>query len=354
MSTTRLRSVTINKWIRREIVPINRQAKLLGVLTAKKRISFNHDEPDIRWKPRIARRTPTAGTVYPHEHTFTSIVRHVDAVLSWRVYKMGEYISKIEKLIGRSRDTAFVSLVGNIVKWALDDFKYHMQRTVYYDGTANELSGLEAIVGAPTAIQGSTCYGTPLGSYAGLSRVLGATGLGGNWTGTWPEGDGDPQYCAWSPVVTSYTRSGVSGETTPTWANSWQEAIRACASTIETLTGESPDVVIITPAMYRTALNSLKSAYQLEVTKNSAIVNLGINTRQFDGAEIVVDPFCPANTGWCLCTNHLELWSMQDQLIKTETDEDLTITTEKIGLDFFGNMRCDSPIYVGKLVALNP
>ncbi len=57
----RIKTSSINKVIRKNIAPIYPRAKLLGALKAHGRISFNHDEPDIRWRVLTKRHTPAAG-----------------------------------------------------------------------------------------------------------------------------------------------------------------------------------------------------------------------------------------------------------------------------------------------------
>ncbi len=347
--TPRLSSVLIDKWIRKEIAPIYVDAPVLGILKAKGRQSFNHDEGEIKWRPRFYRTEPEVSPGYPHEFTFTSPVRHKNASLEWRAYKDGEAIPKLETLIGRKNDTAFPNLIQNIIKYRLEDFQRYLQKEVYYDGTNNRLAGLRSFI-ASTSSQSGLPVGTPSGTYAGISMVLGNTGFGGSWsTGTWPVGQGDAHYGPWSPLTIIYESSYLGGATA-TWDDQWQEAMRYGYTYLMALQGEKPDVAIWTPELYRKALDSLKGLQQLEVTASSKIVDLGINTMKWDGIEIVIDPFCTYQVAYLLSTKRMNLWSLQSQLIAHERAKDIDTSTEKIAFDSFLQMWVDSPAYFCRLV----
>ena len=350
--TPRLSSHLIDKWIRKEIDPIHRAAPLLGTLKAHGRISLNHDEADIRWRPRLKRRKPTTSPGYPHEAEFEAVVRHKNAVLPWRSAKLGEQIPKLETLIGRSKDTAFPDLVGNVIKWGLDDFQEWIQEALYYDGTGEDVHGIKSWFGA-TGTQTGVPVGTPSGTYAEISMVLGNTGLGGNWTAptgkAWPVGSGDTEYCGWSPLTVLYDSSDLSTETTRTWATQWQEAMRYGITYLNSLQREKPNVAIWSPEMTRIAANSLKERQRLEVTGGSKLVDLGLRTYQFDGVEIVEDAFCPTATAYLLNTKRMNLWSLQSQLVAVERQKDIDVSTEKILLDSFLNMWVESPAYFAQL-----
>ena len=351
--TPRVTAVAINKYIKKLTEPIMTNARLLGVLQAKKRITFNHDESQIRWRIRYKRNEPQVSMGYPINVTFEMPNRITEATLPWRSYVLGEAIPKLEKLIGRRDDTAFPRLVDNIVKWAMEDFQYYFQKALYADGEAGTyaLHGLESMF-SYSGLLSSGKVGAPNDSYAGISTALG--GIGGTWSGVWPAGSGDPEYCAWSPLIVDYTNSAFTptGVTTATWETNWRRATRFARAWLQGLQGTDPDVMIMHPDMERAARDATDSMSQLEVTVKSPIVDLGIKTVQFEGLELVSDPFATSSVAYLLNTQKMELMSMQSQLVEVHKDTD-PYATDTFMFDFFGNMRFESPAYFAKLVKIS-
>ncbi len=351
--TPRITAVAINKYIRKLTEPIMVNARLLGVLQAKRRITYNHDAAQIRWRVRFRRAQPVASAGYPINVTFDLPNRITEAVLPWRSYVLGEAIPKMEKLIGRRDDTAFPRLVENIVKWAMDDFQYFFQRTLYADGESGTLDihGLESMFGYSGLLAGGY-VGNPNDSYAGLSTALGA--LGGTWTGVWPSGVGDPEYCAWSPIIVDYTNTVFKHDesASSSWSNNWRRAVRFGRAWLQARQGVDPDVLISHPDMERQARDASDAMTRLEVTQKSPIVDLGIKTVNFEGLEMLSDPFCPSGTAYLLTTEKMELMSMQSQLIEVHKDTD-PYNTDTFMFDFFGNLKAESPAYFVKFAAIS-
>ncbi len=351
--TPRITAVVINKYIKKLSEPIMVNARLLGVLKAKGRISFGHDSPDIRWRVRFARNEPSTSTGYPINVNFDMPNRIKTAVLPWRSYVLGEAIPKIEKLIGRSDDTALPRLMESTIKWMMDDFQFYFQRALYADGEAgtNELHGLESLFSYSGLLPGGY-VGAPNGTYAGISEALG--GIGGTWTGVWPSGSGDVAYCAWSPLMPDYPNAEFtpSGVSTATWATNWRSAVRFGYSWLNAIQGISPDVFVMHPELERQAKDSMDPYNTLEVTTKSPIVDLGIRTLQFEGVEMLSDPFCPSGAAYLLSTQKMELMSMQNQLVEVHKDTD-PYATDTFMLDFFGNLRVESPAFCAKFVDIS-
>jgi hypothetical protein len=347
----RIRATAINKYLRKLIAPIYPRAKLLGALQAHGRVSFNHDAPDIRWRIRVKRHTPVAGAGYPNPVDFVALQPIVEAVLPWRQYVLGEHIGDIERKVGRHDDTAFPRLIKTLVKDCMDDFQHWMQRVPYkdgYAGAANDMHGLESIFKA--SVQSGKAVGTLTSStYAGQNMALGQ--LGGSWTGDWPAGDGSTEYCAWSNMVVDYT-STFWDPTTKTWPNTWQYALHFAHAWLLARQGEEPNICIMHPDLLRQAMDSQIPNQKFEVTANSKLTSLGIKTLNFNGLEIMEDAFCPSAVAYLLNLDRINLWCMDDQLVKSREQEDITTGTQLIRLDCFGNFWFESPAYLCKLAAL--
>jgi len=349
VNTARLTSQAIDAYLRKLSEPVMVNARLLGILKAKGRISFNHDEHEIMWRVRYVRNEPTPNPGFPTDVTFNAPVRITSAKLPWRSYAMGEYIHKIEKLQGRSDRTQFPRLVENVVKWAMDDFQWYMQRVLYNDGDADPMSlhGLESMFAVGGAISGQPVY-TPNDTYAGLSTVLGAFG-GDVISGSFPTGQMDPQYRAWSPIVVNYTNTAFkTGNEESNWQNNWKKATRFARTWLLAGQGIDPDIMVMHPDLERQARDSTDPYAQLQVTAKSPIVDLGIKTLLFEGLELVSDAFCPADTAYLLPSDKMELLSMQGQLVAFNKTTDV-YQADMLLFDFYGNMKFDSPAYFAKL-----
>lgn len=339
----RLTVEALNVYIQKLTEPIYRNARLLGALKAKGRIKVGVDSPDIRWKARVLRREPQVLTPDMANVTFNSGPRTVEAVLPWRGYTMGEHVNLMEKLVGRKNKAAVLPrILDNVIKWSMDDMQVFLQKALYYDGDSgtNHIHGLESWFGYGANI-GGTPVRTPNDTYAGLTTALGGLAYGGSWTGAWPTGDGEPQYCAWSPLCVDYKSTLFGGNT---WDANWSFAIRYATTYLSKLTGEIPDIAVMDPDLLRRAKDSLQDKYRLSVTPKSPIVDMGIQTMNFDGIELMDDPFCPTGKAYVLNSNRLELLSLQDQLLAVNTKDDV-LQSDYTAVMFIGNLRCESPAY---------
>ncbi|MCS7226521.1 MAG: hypothetical protein NZ821_05960, partial [Gloeomargarita sp. SKYB31] len=330
--------------------PIYRQARLLGILRAKRRISYNHDEDDIRWRVRYVRRRPEVITGPVVSTPFLAPVRHKTAVLDWRGYALGEYILPIEQLKGRTKETALPRLLDDIVRSVIEDFELFISEILYKDGNTAEqhLHGLESMFGTDNTSMVEPVL-NPNDTYAGLSTVIGA--YGGTIKGNWPVGSFTSEAIFWTPLIEKWNdnRFKRNPNEEATWENNGEKAIRYCTTWLWANQSVQPDVIIMHPDMLRQLKDSLTPYRQLQVTPKSPIVDLGIQTVQFDGLELVDDPNCPVDTAYVLSTNKMELMSMQSELIHVHQDID-RYRTKTLFFDFYGNMRIESPAFLGKLV----
>lgn len=352
--TPRLTAVAINKYIKKLAEPIMVNARLLGVLQAKKRISYNHDSADIRWRVRFRRATPQSSVGYPINVAFNIPNRITTAVLPWRSYVLGEAIPKIEKLIGRSDDTAFPRLMDNVLKWMMDDFQFFFQKTLYADGESgtNDVHGLESIFSYSGLVAGGK-VGNPNDNYAGLSTALGALGGTAPASPPWPECDCDVEYCAWSPIIVDWDNAAFDPTSgSATWGTNWRKAVRYGRAWLQARQGVDPDILIMHPDLEREARDSTDPYTSLEVTNNSAVVDLGIRTLMFEGLEMLSDPFCPAGSAYLLSTSKMELMNMQSQLVEVHKTTD-PYNTDTLMLDFFGNLRFESPAFFVKFADIS-
>ena len=60
----------------------------------------------------------------------------------------------------------------------------------------------------------------------------------------------------------------------------------------------------------------------------------------------------PEVSGYALVSEHIELMSMQDDLVVTEKDRDIDTSVDKIKLDAYVQLRLDSPCFANKFEAI--
>ena len=167
----------------------------------------------------------------------------------------------------------------------------------------------------------------------------------------WPTGTGDTEYHWWSPLVVDYTNSGWTGG--PTWATSWQEALRYGNDYLTTLQSSRPDAVLMTVNMLSQCKQSLDSKERFVASSSSGLTDAGFKSLMFEDMEIVTEYGVPDAVGYFLNFDQMELKSMQSQLIEKTDDLDISTSTSLIAADFYGNVMFNSPAFFGKLVAIS-
>lgn len=346
----------LNAYIDKEIAPVYRRSILLGMLKSRGRISFNQDGKKVEWLPQVDTRDIVAGDDNPTAITFNSSDVFDTAELDWVQYTMGEKITKYERLVGQSKKNARFKVYETALKQMSKDFVAKFGPKFYGDGNAGtglELSGFDTCLGysgastlAPIAL--------PSDSYAGMDTTLG--GLGGAWVpdtgGGYPTGTGDPIYHAWSPLIVNYLSDLLGGDSA-TWQDQWQHAIGYLVTYMQILQNCVPDVLLLNAALLNSAKSSLIGKQRFEITQNSELTKLGHKTLNYEGIEIAAEYGIPDSSGYLLCWDELELRSMQSQLVATETDFEIASSTNRIAMDFYGQLIMYAPSYVGGLVGIS-
>ncbi len=349
-NNARTQTQILNAYIEQEIAPIYRKSVILGLLKSRGLITFNHGGRGTDWLPEIKSRDITASDIST-DITFTANDVFEEPTLGWTRYHMGEKVSKYEKLVSQEDKYARYKVYETAIKQMAKSFTKKFGPKFYSDGnagTALDLMGLESCL-STSAADVDEPIGLPNDTYAGLDCTLG--GLGGSWTGNFPDGSGDEMYHAWSPLIVNYI-SSLLGGTAATWAAQWQHALGYLFTYMGTMQNVTPDVLLLNAALLNAAKTSLLGNQRFEITQNSEITKLGHKTLNYEGVEIVSEYGIPANSGYALVWDELELRSMQKQLVGTETDFEIASSTDRIAMDFYGQLIINSPAFVGKLASV--
>lgn len=351
-------NATINKYIRGATAAIARKRLLLAMLQSKGRITNGMTGKAVEWKVKY-KRSPMTPFTDGDTISFVRQDKHKTARMYMRSYNVSQSINKSDKLMNSGKE-AIVKLWDGAVNELIDDIRdqfceHLIQIDGYAAGSTTKINGLESAYGATA--NPASLVGTNNDTYAEVGTTRGLAG--GAWTGTWPDGYGDSHYDFWSPLVVNYTSplaaaSGGWSSSTKTWANTCVEAIRFLILNTQR-NGEDVDFVLLDKALYNTFINVAQQNERLVVNRNqdSALTKLGFRGINLDGCDIFWEVGVPSNVGYGLCMDQLELMSWQDQLFKSSTDFNLESVSDRVVIDFYGNLRMKSPRCFSKLAALS-
>jgi hypothetical protein len=191
----------------------------------------------------------------------------------------------------------------------------------------------------------------PSDTYCGQSTALGNNG--GNWTADlatspnataatdWPWGNGDTEYDCLSPLLVNYSSTGWNTSSTE-WIDNCEEVLRFAGIACASKNGDDnvPMLHMLDSKLYGDFLN-FHAARNRIVLPHQESQDLGFSkTMNFEGSAVHFEFDCPANTGYGITPNNVELFSMESQLFVPDGPE---WSIERKGwlyeVGFFGNMR---------------
>ena len=315
---------------------------ILAELQRRGRITFNHDGTELDWRHRYLEHELTAYTDGAPV-VFDRIDPYIKAVLPYRAYDMNTVVTKKEKLATKGKSAIF-KLYRSKTKELKDDSRKKFNGKLWGSGdNGTDIHGLGSI-GSGTHTSGAV-VGTNTGTYAGISMVLGANGGAA----------GDSEYDFWTPTLVTWNSSAwaASGST---FADTAFEAIRyGMIEVAEENDEESTiDAVVLAKGLYRDFLTAFQAKEQLYTTKGrkaGPIASLGFEAVWFDGVEVTWEHDVTAEEGWGINFDQMELCVMDSMLFGGEVENDIDSKATKMDLDFFGNLKIESPRHFFKLAA---
>lgn len=350
-------NVTINRYIREETKAIMRKRVLLAMLQSKGRVTLNMSGKLVDWKVKY-KRSPMSPFTDGDSIVFTRQDKHKTAQLPMRSYIVSQSMNKSDKLMNAGKE-AIIKKYSSMVKECLDDIRDQFsEQLIQVDGNAagntDRIHGLESVFSATN--NASALVGTNNDTYAGLSTTR--QNYGGSWTGTWPDGYGDSQFDFWSPLVVNYnsTLAAASGgwsPTTKTWSNTCVEALRFAIINTQR-NSDDLDLFLLEKNLYRQFLDKADDSERLVVNRNQDVgmTKLGFRGVNVDGVDIYWEVGVPTGVGYGLCLDEIELMSWQNQLFASNSDFNLETVSDRVAIDFYGNLKMTSPRTLCKLAAL--
>jgi len=349
---------TLSNYLKSMTEPLYKKDVFLGGLKAHGRLSFNHGGKDINWPVKFRRRTIVEAGGYNEQVAFPQTNVHKRASIPWRRFRLGESVSKFEKLANRGAARQFDAL-GGLIDDCMDDFITDFREKVFDDGNATgakTLHGFESMFSNSGELSLGV-VGDPNDTYGNLSTALG--NYGGDWTpdtgSAWPTGSGDAEYHFWSPLIVDYTSDNTTPgwtASTKTWVNTWQEVLRWAMAYQEIIQKHAFDFCIMAPNLLLAAKQSLETDQRFELTQNGPLTEMGFRTLAYEGIELQSSYAVPTSVAYLFSWDKVALMAMEKQLVTVEQDNDITDSTDLYHLDSFCNLKFESPAFNAKLVSI--
>lgn len=350
--------------IKKVVRPLFKNNPVFAMLKQKGRMIYNRRAKKWDWRLDIKMRPPqTAGDM-----TVTTFERdnpYRTCSLPNRSYNLGHATSKFEKLCCGSTDDAVV-----LVRWLADvmprmtrNMTRHLGMKIWSDGSAagsEDIHGFPSWLGYDGGVTNSLVAATN-DSYADIDTTLQA--YGGAWTsaagdtGAWPNGQetndtGDFEYYCTTPFIGDYTNGHLT-HATKTWPNTWREIIRYLQMYYMKLHSRTWDTIIVESEMMRLALDSLEANERVWINQSGGdLAKLGFTAININGTEMTTAYGVPAASGYLMDWDALEFWSMQSKLFDFDKDSEISESVDRVKIDFWGNMRVETPAWSGALKAI--
>jgi hypothetical protein len=333
-----------------------RKRKILALMKAKGRVTFNHEGKALDWGIEYKERD-IDGYADGDTLTYARSDLHARVELPWRGYAMTDLVTKKERLMNRGK-AALIKYVSEMAESMMKNFSSRFHAQLYIDGNAagnsKKIHGFDSFTAG--TVSAGNLVATPNDIYAGRSTVLGT--YGGSWTGVWPTGAGDSEYDHWSPILGDYTNTGWTA-TTKTWPNTCQEVLRFVIVKAKRNGDDNGiDMVMLDSELYRQWADTLAAKERIIIGHNAGkptLQNLGFgDTLWFEGAEVTWEYGVPADAagipqGYCFNVDEMELCSLQDRLfVSNGPYYDEASKSDRYDIDFFGNCKFN-PRHQGKV-----
>lgn len=339
-------STTTSKFFKGAIEMVMRNRRLLAILQSRGRLTFNQDGKDFTWVVRY-KQVPLQGYSDMQTSNFQRENRFKNPILDWRGYRATDIMSGKEKAMNKGVP-ALVKRYSEVAETIRKDVEAQIGQDLYIDGNAtgnqDRWHGLESFFANGGAYAGGY-VGIPSDNYAGLNTALGT--YGGSWSGvTWPIGTGDSEYDFWSPLIVDYTDT-LWAAATKTWPNTCEEALGfgiLYGQKNSGLKEDQIDLIMLDAGLYRPLKERLRLREGIMVTPtdgSSGLYKLGFtNVINYDGVDLTWEYGVPANVGYGLPMNKIELLCLLGELFESKGPEySIDDDSFRFALQTFSNLK---------------
>lgn len=346
-----------------------RSFPFMAALMDQGRIEYNCGGRGFDWRVQY-RLHPVEGNTGETARVYDRKNLYVLAILDYRGYQATDSISERELQEAKDSKSTLIKVIDGFGDRMEKSIKQNLAMQWLVDGyaTGNEKfwHGIESFMGATQTVNSSTgaartanaadFVGYPNDSYATLSTVLGDKG-GSQYSGSvWPNGNADPEYDYWSPLLVNYTCTGFGG-TADTWAAQGDEAMRFGIIHSQRNSLEYPvEDVWLARNLYFDFLNLIDGKEQIITNGETGKKGLGFGNKvMFDGIRVTWDTAIANNVGYGMNFKNISLRCMYDSVVKV-TNEDVFYDpyTQYVNgtAKHLGNLKFESPRNFFKLLTL--
>ena len=299
-------NTTLAKHIRKEEEAFKRNYALPAQLEGAGRILYNQSGRGFDWPVRY-RIHDVEGNTGETQRNFIRKNLWKTAELEYRGYQATDAIYEKEYLENRG-DEGIVKVFDGLVDRLQQSVRQVLGREFYTDGSANGNEeywhGYESLFGTNGTINitdgtqrtknAADPVAYPSDTYAGLSTELGAHGgasyVSGS-SGVWPDGDADPEYDAWSPIVV-VADSTYFDSSSPGWDDQADKAMRFAITHTQRNASleEQMTTIMLARGLYYSLKNLLATKEEVQVTSENSLRAFGFkNVLIVDGVEVTFD-----------------------------------------------------------------
>lgn len=327
-----------------------------ALLESNGRVSYNHGGNGFDW-PVTFKRSPVSGNTGEQTRNFVRRQRTKIANLDYRGYEATDSMTWHEFLANKGEE-GIVKIFDTMVSNLETDLKQHFGRQYFVDGNAsgNEQAwhGFESMMGRVTnstltigtgaarAANQADVVCEPSDTYAGIATALGTYGGEQETSIQWPMGIASPEYDFWTPLIIVFDSSNF-GATDDTF-DKGDEAIRYGLTHANRNMGgrdEAITQVFLDRDLFRQFKKAQGAKEEIVVDNASqgTLRSLGFrNTFIFDGVEVTPENGVPTRVGYGCNINGIELVSMDDMLLRTETEWDIDTQSYKAVVSTLSNL----------------
>lgn len=346
-----------------------RHYPFMASLMDQGRIEYNCGGRGFDWRIQY-RLHPMEGNTGETPRTFDRKNLYQTAILDWRGYQATDAISERELQEAKDSKNALIKVIDGFSDRIETSIKQGLAQQAYVDGNAsgNEKfwHGLESFMGATQTVNSSTgaaqtanaadFVGYPNDTYAALNTNLADKG-GAQYAGSvWPNGNADPEYDYWTPLLVNYTCTGFGGGA-DTWAAQGDEAMRfGIIHSQRNHLGFPVNEIWLARNLYYDFLNLIDAKEQIITNGDTGKKGLGFGNKVlFDGQTVTWDTAIANNVGYGLNFKNISLRCMYDSVVTVAKDDvfyDPYTQYINAAAKHLGNLKFQSPRNFVKFLTL--
>lgn len=280
------------------------------------------------------------------------------AEMDWRGYVATDLMTIKERAMTSGQPTTMVNRYKRIFPKLTKGVRNKIGLEFYIDGYAagneNRFCGVESFCGADTdydttGADVADIVADPKDTYLGLSTAVNQSG---RWTSDlstypnaniaydWPEGEGSPDFDYWSPKLVNWSSTTFHSDTT--WDDTCVPVLRRTLQWLRLTSGADGYTLMAVIAGHM--MTDFKAAFDSKlrvIAPHKEAEDLGFpDVLNFEGLGIHTEFGIPANTGYVVNVDEMELDILTPKLINTKgPDYDPDSLAYKFAVYTFGNWR---------------